>query len=407
VLNPNAVANIVIHAGMPKTGSTSIQRWIAATAEQLYQRDVRILVAKATGPFFMGDVRLRPYESGRVNSGLLVNAWIASQRSPAVIHSCLDDLATHAARHRTVLVTAEALAQLFWLADESLLAGLEQLARSHDVRVAYYVRPQHTAIEAGWREGRYKQGCQPAEWVRTASEQLHYLTTLQTVRRLAPSIEFDVRPFRRDLLVGASVVRDFAATFLGVDDVGGDIEVNRGLPLELVNLLRVAPPGLFWNDERLVDTFPRDVMREMVAGIDPGESSRIRRSRLILQAHCHETFEPDNLVLVRRLGWKTSHFVPPAPGLEDGWELSELDELWTPEASAAEVVYFHRAMHAAMTRSTSPMTPESNHAGDASRTRAAELLGLCRGLARRARVSTVAMWRRATRAEPIRSEDGG
>lgn len=67
------------------------------------------------------------------------------------------------------------------------------------------------------------------------------------------------------------------------------------------------------------------------------ESPKIRRSRLILRQHCYDRFEPENHELMRRLGWSTSNFVQPADELDGSWSLSELDTLWAPDASDAEL----------------------------------------------------------------------
>src|SRR5680860_1687471 len=58
------LAMIVIHAGMPKTGSTSVQRWLIENWNRLNeQHGIQVLVAKdATRGNSSGELRLEPYE---------------------------------------------------------------------------------------------------------------------------------------------------------------------------------------------------------------------------------------------------------------------------------------------------------------------------------------------------------
>jgi hypothetical protein len=347
------MATIVIHAGMPKTGSTSIQRWISRNSRLLlHDHDMLVVVANPTGPYAQGDIRLQPYKSGRVNSGPLVTGWIAAQRSPAFPRRFVDELARFADEHSTVLVTAEALAQPIVQADDAFLLSFEELARRHEVRIAIYVRPQHSAIEARWCEGGYKQEHEPSQWVRNESLNLHYLRTVDAVRELAPNIDLGVRPFRRDLLQAQSVVCDFVARFLGLEVDADDVLENPGLPLTLVNMLRQAPEGSFWRDNRLAENFSRARLREIFDGVNSIESPKATRSRDVLQAFCHHVFELENLELIRRLEWPAADFVPARPELEDDWDLSELDRLWSPDASNAELAYMFRALQRALTTPT-------------------------------------------------------
>jgi len=345
------MATIIIHAGMPKTGSTSLQRWIIDHCDRLREdHGVHTLVATSrTRRNPTDEIRLEPYESGRVNSGPLVNAWYAAGQSSTIARRFLDDLATFAELYPTVLVTAEGLSQVFWRVDETFLLGLEELAQRHELRVAYYVRPQHTAIEANWREAGYKQGLSPSRYVLEQTERgLHYLRTLEVVDRLAPSIGFVMRPFRTDLLHGANPVADFLHRFLSLDEDTPDVHENPGLPLQVVNVLRFAPEGWFYSENGEVETYPRRKLRKVFEGLEVGDDVSIRRSRLILQQYCNQVFERQNQELIGRLRWSTAEFVPPARGLEGECDIADLDRLWAPDASEAECALLYHALRAAL-----------------------------------------------------------
>ena len=248
-----------------------------------------------------------------------------------------------------VLVTAEALSEPFWRVDEPFLGAFEQLAQAHPVRVAYYVRPQHTAIEAGWREEGYRVGYEPAEYVAEFSKRLHFISTLEAVETRAPHVDFVMRPFRRDLLDGASTVADFVRRFLHLPDDTPDPIENPALPIELVNLLRDSPNGWFWTRGRHDETYPRRELRRIFEGLDLGEAPQIRRARRLLHEHCHDIFEPENQKLIARLDWPPGDFIPaPNDRLEPGWQLSELDELWAGQASPAERTIFFHALRSAL-----------------------------------------------------------
>jgi hypothetical protein len=327
------VAEIIVHAGMAKTGSTSVQRWLAQNRDLLAAQRVQLVVAsdrKSTDP--NDQPLLEPYEAGDVNSGRIVLAWHSYGYAPSIAQRFVHDLGDLSARYEKVLVTGEAFSMFFYRLDEPFLTALAALAHEHTVRVAYYVRPQHTAIEALWRQGGFRRADAPSDAVREAAASLHYLRTKTGVGERAPSIDFAVRPFRSDLLDGGSAVSDFARTFLGIQTRGPDIQENSGLPLELVNRLRLAPDGQFWNGR--VERYPRGKLRAAAAHLELPSSPETKRSRQILRAYCREQFEDENQELIRRLGWPATEFVP-APKLRGSWDLSELDDLWTPKDSPA------------------------------------------------------------------------
>jgi hypothetical protein len=332
------VAEIIIHAGMPKTGSTSVQHWLVENASDLRDRhDVHLLVATnrtRTNPGL--EVHVEPYESGNVNSGLLIFAWAVDGYGPTVPVRFVDELRALAPDSGRALVTGEALNQLFWRLDEPFLRALDALGREHTVRVAYYVRAQHTAIESWWCEGGFRQPAEPSAAVVGKTRELHYLQTLEGVRALAPNVDFGMRPFRRDLLDRESIVDDFARRFLAINEECPDVRANIGLPLELVNMLRQAPDGMFWNGKN--ELYPRGKLKAAAAQMTVPESDETRRSRLVLQAFCHETFEAENRALIQQLGWPASEFVARPSELDPGAHLADLDALWQPSATPADVM---------------------------------------------------------------------
>lgn len=346
------MGKIVIHAGMPKTGSSSIQDWMRQEGARLHaEAGVTPLRAKVRE----GEVRLLVNDDRRLANAGKVYALYEErpERRREIVADFLSRLDRKATAHGTVVISAERFADWFWRREADFAGELDRLAGDHELVVAYYVRPQHTALEAAWRQWGFRRQAPPSEFLEQRSAQLDYLDTLLFMREAAPAVSFVPRPFRRDLLAGGNVVVDFARTFLGLDpEPAGEAEMwrNQGLPLELVNVLHGAPDGLLWPEDVPERVNPvLDRLREFVAELDlPGPEEGLRLSRLVLQQACHERFEPSNLRLVAELGWEAEDWVPaldPAAAAEVGEASFErLDELWRPRANDAELALIRAAL---------------------------------------------------------------
>ena len=82
-------------------------------------------------------------------------------------------------------------------------------------------------------------------------------------------------------------------------------------------------------------------IKDLFGDLQIPESAEVRRSRRILQAFCHQTFEAGNRELIRELGWATTEFVP-APDEPVEGTIEDLDELWSARASGPEQeILFH------------------------------------------------------------------
>ena len=343
------MGTVVLHAGMGKAGSSSIQWWLAGNAGRLKESGISLLVARP-GDAPGERLRLTEYQSHKAASNDLQIAYDAAPESgEELLDSFFGQLDEAAERSRVVVLTAEAMAVFFWRGEAAFLNRLEAFGARHRVRVAYYVRPQHAALEAAWRQWGFCSGEPPSRYLAGHSERLHHYDTYASVRRSAPSVSFEPRPFRRDLLDLGDPAADFARRFLELEEPPFDITsswANRGLSLEVANALRYAPPGLLYvGDEKRLG-----LVKQLLSDPDPVETEETRRSRAVLQAHCHEVFEPGNAQLRDALGWGIDHFVPPpegeGPELEHG--LAALDELWEPKASELELQALYLALEHAI-----------------------------------------------------------
>ena len=335
------MGEVVIHAGRPKTGSTSLQAWLATRAGSLRERHgIQVLVARVGG---REGLELAWPRLPRLEAGRLAKLDDAGRRE-AFDASLIAQIAARADRAALTVVSSESLASRLHRPDAGFVSRLAELATSHRVRVAYYVRPQHTALEAAWRQWGFRSDQAPSRFVILRSPQLEYAATRARVSAEARDVSFEVRPFRADLLLGGNVIDDFAGHFLGLADENAPAHSiprawrNRGLPLDVANALGGLPPGLLWTpghgNRRL------DVLRRLVAPLELPESETARRSLLVLQDYAHGRFEEGNRSLIADLGWATDAFVAPvadddAAGTLD---LSVLDDLWSPGPARRELI---------------------------------------------------------------------
>ena len=121
---------------------------------------------------------------------------------------------------------------------------------------------------------------------------------------------------------------------------------NAGLPLDVVNALRGAELGVLW--DTLHDNTRLSRIKQLVATLDLPESAAASRSRQVLLAYANRRFEADNMRLVRQLGWPADEFVPKPSAEFEGAEIGELDELWSSNATAAELRLLHAALRDAV-----------------------------------------------------------
>jgi hypothetical protein len=348
------VGTILIHAGMNKTGSTSIQLWITENVDQLRAAGIQPVTARPDGerlvvePWSEGTAKAFavPTTFYRAGEGLPTEQRVVARQ--AVADRLHEDLAALADRYGAVLFTTEGHSRFFVRQDEQYFGSLDAVAADHEVRVALYVRPQHTYIESDWRQDGFCTTWKPSYFVRRRAAGLHYWPTLEFTRRAAPHVEVDMRPFVRDVLLGGDVVRDFVEGFLRLPDI--DLHetrrANAGFSLEFVSMLSVAPPGRFWQAHLGSQRLNR--MKTLTGGWEPPANERTAEARRILQQWCHEEFEDENLQLIADRGWPIDAFVPAVGPRDDEQQrranLRTLDQLWQPTASVGELAVFHEAL---------------------------------------------------------------
>lgn len=344
------MGSIVVHAGRPKAGSTSIQAFLAANASELRRRGIDVVVP-APGTPGSSRLELEPVESptdgtvspARANAGSLHQRLRAASAPEGVLRDLIDALSARARVHDVVVVSGEALSLFVAGGHPGFLGALATLADRHPVHVAYYVRAQHDELEAqwchAWRTDPDGPQSRPSALVRVRASWVHHDRTTDLVAELAPGVDLAIRPLVPEVLRGGDVVTDFATGLLG--DAGAEVLAaappgrrwNPTLPLELVNALRVELPGRFLPSP-VTDAQVRR-LRRRTWWRDLAPSPEAARGRLVLQRWCRAELEPGNQRLIAAHGWPVDHLVPPVPDdAAGGTDLGALDELWCPRPSA-------------------------------------------------------------------------
>ena len=333
------MGRLVVHAGMPKAGSSAVQQLLFHHAAELAELGVVTAVAR----WEAGALQLEPATERSNNSVDVVLGLRDQTRREATLAGFRRGVERFLTDRDCVVVTSEALAQPFWQGDEDFLGLLDDLAATHDVHVAYYVRPQHSALEASWRQWGYRSGMRAGQYMIDRSRMMDYHATVQLVRELAPAVDFLVRPFRRDLLTDGDVGSDFLARVLGTTEVPYvPTDANRGFPLDLVNLLALAPSSPLWEHEH--ENRRLAVLKQVIRDAEVTPSPDLVASRQLLQQLCHDRYEEQNQQLADLMGWSVQAFVP-AAGIEVGdRSLADFDALWRPAVDPSAVAWLHESL---------------------------------------------------------------
>ena len=395
------MAVIVLHAGMPKTGSTTLQLWLAQHQPLLAERGIR--VRRLVPGEMQGTILAVP--PGAVDArSRLVGHDPATRRD--VVRRLCEKIAEEAATAEMLVVTSEAYEVFFNSAGwRAVLDEFDSLASSHSVRVAYYVRPQHAWLESAWLQWGFRNSVDPDVWIRSQRRRLDYLATLDVVQSTLSEVSFEMRPFRADLLEGGHVVTDFARAFLGIDDAPIDAVsaswLNKSLPVEVAMLLRHAPPGAFWSEMR--DNKRLNSLKRLIDGWRLPPTEAVIRARELLHRYAYTTFEPGNQQLRSRLGWDTEHFIPPIDGVDGAAavDLEAINTLLTSTASAAEREIVFRALQEVLANeevSVGPKSPSARAAHAQPRSLTRRLVNLSRAATRLTAVAP----KRTTSGEMLR-----
>ena len=224
----------ILHVGMPKTGTTSIQESLYFGLEDPAYRYIslgHVNAVVALEPVFAD----RPEEFWEFRSKGLSKATLRAlgRRYGARLQRALRRAKSEG---RTPIISTERL----WHADRAYLERLRDFLRAEgfDVRVIAYVRPIKSWTEsnfqtlAKWRIGRFDRlGDWPTAYLSRWSGQLARLESVFGRRALT------VRPFGGDALAEGCAVADFCRTAGVRFDARAVIRSNESVSIDAVRCL--------------------------------------------------------------------------------------------------------------------------------------------------------------------------
>lgn len=310
------MATILIHAGMPKTGSTSLQNWFLQTVDPIREMAGFQLVRE--DDWLAGVQPLVPAKGGltSASNGFVVAVDAARRHDkeeliPDLCAGHIEQLAAAADRHGDIFLTSEAFAGLIVEQVDAWGERLNDLAASHRVAVVLYFRPQHEALESRWRQWGYHCGLEAEEFVRRQLEQLDYAAHLDHFASIAPQVEVMARPYGPEFQ--SDVVADFATEVFGAPELAPTetIRANPSISLDLSILLHGAPHDVVSLDAEGSDLGRRQVtIAQVTADWESGLSARageVRQQWLALS----QRYREGNDRIAARCGWGDAEFVPP------------------------------------------------------------------------------------------------
>ncbi|MDZ7814347.1 MAG: hypothetical protein U5L74_15200 [Ideonella sp.] len=183
------MAQVFLHVGLNKTGTSSLQDFMAMNAALLLQRE-GVLYPQA----------------GRVGAAHHGLTQRLKGRAPAGQPDVLQDLAAQIRQADKVVITSESLHGI----GPKPMALLADTLKGHDVRVVFYLR-EHVAYLASW----YQQNVQATTSSMGFETFCHYNhkplhKVVQAWAQQFGASQITLRLYDRGVLAGGDIVQDFA-----------------------------------------------------------------------------------------------------------------------------------------------------------------------------------------------------
>ena len=241
---------MVLHVGMGKTGTSSIQAWFHRNRRRLIRHGVLFPESPGKRRHARLSSAIRSDDAPRPHDRRGIEEPPASQLRPVVLEELVDEI--RSARPSRLLLSDEGLCG----APDEALANLRQLLDgvAESVRVVYYLRRQDEHLCSRYQQAVKWNGL-TARLAERADRMEHgalydYRARLDAWQRVFRPDELVVRRFERADFVGGTLLQDFLdAAGLGLqpaDFVEGPTR-NTSLDAESVELLRLL--NLFEQEE--------------------------------------------------------------------------------------------------------------------------------------------------------------
>ena len=347
------MSKFILHAGMNKTGSSSIQQWLGINTKLLSERfNLTVLRACVTNDdeseqFKCNLVPVDIEENSSNDSNQFVQIYNKVDKNDrlTIANGLAEKVYEYLDSGADVIISAESFYNLLAHLNADFVNALIKISSGHEVLVTYYVRPQHSALEAAWCQWGFRSNHAPSKFLYNYQKSLDYHLVYKNLKRAMPEIHFHVRPYRVDMLDSGNVIDDFVKNILRIENeegLEGDVWINKGIPLEVANILAAIPNEKLWSSPH--DNKNLNKIKSIINSHKYTMTEDIELSRKIMKNYCYNKFEESNKKLIEELGWGIDHFIDYTNSCDaiKSQDLSELDNLWKCKANTSELEFIYQ-----------------------------------------------------------------
>ncbi len=277
------MVKLILHAGFPKCGSTSIFTALRQNLAVLNRQNVHVL-----------DKTLRPQsDPNRLLPPLweLQTAFRDPEKSEQV-RSTLRRTILEAGPHQTLILSTENMSTP---AMAPMFAGLDALC---EIVFVFYLRPQIDWIPSGWKQWNLKEGISLSQTIDGYLErrQPNYLRSAQAWQKALPGARIVPRLFLRPHLAGGDPALDFfeVTGIEGAAPARGEARSNPSMDYALMHLMMRHSGALFRDRHdnaplaKILDVLPDTYKKTNAPMLTQAQSDRIS-----------DSFRDDNLSLMQ------------------------------------------------------------------------------------------------------------
>lgn len=285
------MAKVIIHAGFPKCGSTSIFNAIKSNFNRLIDHNIYVFN--------------RTFDLPRKARRLEAPLW--------QLHDALHDAgkAENLRKRITHHITASSSTDRLILSSENLsnpsmaklFSGVDDLC---DVEMIFYFRPQVDWIPSGWKQWNLKSGFSLEETIQTNVKRKNpnYLASVKAWEKALPKIKVIPRLFARDQMAGGHPAYDFFS-LLNIHMKSSElleVRSNPSIDYSLMHLLYRNSKRIFSGPHdnnvlrALLSMLPEDYKKTNVEMVSQSEAD-------FISDHFHD----DNVSLAERYMGMTNH----------------------------------------------------------------------------------------------------
>lgn len=261
---------LIIHAGFPKCGSTTIFEGLRRNTENLLSRNIFLLDQ---------DLSLHNTSSILTSPLWMFNKAESDQNEANKIRTKAEESLLKIPNRGTGIISAENLAH------KNLSGIFEGFDNKFYVHYITYIRPQGLWIPSAWKQWDIKEGLNIPQTIARSikANRPDYLEFAKNIKQNLPRARVDIRVFRKEFLHGRSLTTDFFHT-AGIDTSGLSTEEsveNPSMDYSLLFAMMKNSSQLFAgrHDNRfirlLTQVLPKEYVKVNAALLDSSEQDQI------------------------------------------------------------------------------------------------------------------------------------